>query len=57
MSKPKEVNVSLYDNKRGEIHVWNVSFKLKGSAPKPEDVSKLQKEIKSLVEKMSFSNE
>jgi hypothetical protein len=52
--KPKETTVSLYDQGKGEIHVWNVSFKLKGSAPTPATVSRLQKQIQKLVEALDI---
>ena len=55
MAKPREVTVSLYDDHRGEIHVWNVSFKLKGSIPDEQARKRLQKSLERLVESMELS--
>lgn len=57
MAKPRETSVSLYDQGKGEIHVWNVSFKLKGSAPNPAAVARLQKRIQKLVEALDIPDE
>lgn len=54
MAKPREVSVSIYDTHRGEIHVWNVSFKLKGAAVDDKALKNLQRSIQRLVESMEF---
>lgn len=55
--KPKETSVSLYDQGKGEIHVWNISFRLKGSTPNQAAVTRLQKRIQKLVENLDISDE
>lgn len=53
MAKPRGVTVSAYNDGQ-EIHVWNVSFRLKGSANQKQ-MRRLEKEIRKTMESLEFS--
>lgn len=57
MARPKDVSVSLYDTGKGELHVWGISLRIKGSIPKgangrPDEaaIRAKQKQIAKLIE-------
>jgi hypothetical protein len=54
MARPRDVSVSLYDDGKGEIHVWNVSFRLKGSVPNAKAQEDLRKSIQRLVQSLEL---
>lgn len=60
MSKPKNVHVGVTDDGKGEIHVWCISLRLKGSLPRQDgkvvESARLAKEreIQQLIEKLDF---
>lgn len=54
MAKPRNVSVSSVDAGKGEVHVWCVSFTLKGSAPRQQDVERLNREVRKAVEALEF---
>lgn len=57
MAKPRDTSVSLYDQGKGELHVWCISFKLNGSTPNPAAVARKQKQIQKLIESLDIPDE
>lgn len=61
--KAREISVGITDDGQGEIHVWCVSFRLKGSLPRPDgkvdEASRRskEKEIAKLIASLDFPGE
>jgi hypothetical protein len=61
MSKPKNVSAHLYDDGKGELHVWCVSFDIRGSIPRGANgladeaaIRRKQKQIAKLIEQLEI---
>lgn len=61
MARPREVHVSLYDTGKGELHVWGISLRIKGSLPRNANglvneaaIQRKQKQIAKLIEQLEI---
>jgi hypothetical protein len=64
MARPKDVSVSLYDTGKGELHVWGISLRIKGSLPRKADgrvdeaaIKRKERQIAKLIELLEISEE
>jgi hypothetical protein len=64
MARPKDVSVSLYDTGKGELHVWGISLRIKGSIPRLANgkaneaaIKRKEKQIAKLIELLEISED